>query len=61
MARMRMPIGLLIVGVLLFLSGLIQINSSRALFLGGGAVSGFEGVIGPVTSALGYGACRWGG
>jgi hypothetical protein len=65
MARMRRPIGILIVGVLLFLSGLIQIISGGVLFLGSsGVVSGFAVlavVIGLVTLALGYGALQgWG-
>jgi hypothetical protein len=65
MARMRRPIGILIVGALLFLSGLIQIISGGALFLGStGAVSGFAViavVIGLITLALGYGALQgWG-
>ncbi len=65
MARMRRPIGILIVGVLLFLSGLIQIISGGVLFLGSsGAVSSFAVlavVIGLVTLALGYGALQgWG-
>jgi hypothetical protein len=65
MARMRRPIGILIVGALLFLSGLIQIISGGALFLGSsGVVSSIAViavVIGMVTLALGYGALQgWG-
>lgn len=62
---MRRPIAILIVGALLFLSGLIQIISGGALFLGSsGVVSSIaviRVVIGLVTLILGYGALQgWG-
>lgn len=62
---MRRPIGILIVGVLLFLSGFIQILSGGVLFLASsGAISTLALiaiVVGLITLGLGYGALRgWG-